>query len=289
MSEPALRADLKVRWALRGEILIADTPRSLVFRAFDAKGKSFIAKVLKPNGMEEVLGFNYLAWRGGKGAINLIEAVSDAGLLEDGGNIRLTDIVSEQGDEAAAIIISDVLAQLHAPSPLRLPAKPTPLEQLFEPLFEHAASFPDPKTRTALGRAADFARNLLATQVDIQPLHGDIHHDNILSRDGKTWRAIDPKSYLGDPVYDVANLFGNPLGATELILSPERIKRLCHQFAGTFGCEPAKVLRFAAAHAGLSVCWSLPRVINDPSELENVQERLALLAIAADMIDEHSV
>ena len=41
-------------------------------------------------------------------------------------------------------------------------------------------------------------------------VHGDFHHQNILSADGR-WLAIDPKPMLGEPEYDVPSFLWNPL------------------------------------------------------------------------------
>lgn len=40
-------------------------------------------------------------------------------------------------------------------------------------------------------------------------LHGDLHHDNILSS-GSTWKVIDPKGYIGDPAFEAGALIYNP-------------------------------------------------------------------------------
>lgn len=42
-------------------------------------------------------------------------------------------------------------------------------------------------------------------------LHGDLHHDNILSSD-TVWKAIDPHGYVGDPVFEVGPMIYNPGG-----------------------------------------------------------------------------
>jgi streptomycin 6-kinase len=41
-------------------------------------------------------------------------------------------------------------------------------------------------------------------------LHGDLHHDNILSCGGD-WKVIDPHGYRGDPVFEIAPMIYNPL------------------------------------------------------------------------------
>jgi streptomycin 6-kinase len=43
-----------------------------------------------------------------------------------------------------------------------------------------------------LTKSATAARDLLAVPQNVAPLHGDIHHGNILDGDERGWLAIDP-------------------------------------------------------------------------------------------------
>jgi streptomycin 6-kinase len=40
-------------------------------------------------------------------------------------------------------------------------------------------------------------------------LHGDLHHDNILTATRQSWLAIDPKGIVGEPAYETAPLLLN--------------------------------------------------------------------------------
>jgi len=46
-------------------------------------------------------------------------------------------------------------------------------------------------------------RLLVTTQTQV-PLHGDLHHGNLLDAGVRGWLAIDPKGLEGDPVFDYA-------------------------------------------------------------------------------------
>ena len=52
---------------------------------------------------------------------------------------------------------------------------------------------------------------LVSTDNDVL-LHGDLHHDNILKH-GDTWLVIDPKGFIGDPIFDVCAFIYNPMPA----------------------------------------------------------------------------
>lgn len=60
--------------------------------------------------------------------------------------------------------------------------------------------------------------------------HGDLHHDNIM-HGSRGSLAIDPKGVYGDPAFDAANVFYNPLDRDDLCLDAARIAAIA---------EPAK-------------------------------------------------
>jgi len=125
---------------------------------------------------------------------------------------------------------------------------------------------------------------LIATQSVTRPLHGDIHHENIVSADNQNWKAIYPQGLIGDPAYDVANVFGNPLNSSDLVLNIDRIKTLVDVFSEGLCVSADRILGFAAAHAGVSVCWSM----RDGGILESdaeTNERFQLLRLLRTMID----
>lgn len=276
-----LPASLEEAWELSAINLVADTPRCHVFRGRQGD-KSVVVKCLKPEGHGERVGMDFLRWRDGHGAVRLLARIGDSCLLEDAGAVTLREYLQIHGDEAATAIVLNVVSRLHAPSGEASPATLLPLAQHFRPPFELASTASQPDIADLAGWAAQEVINLLAHQRDATPLHGDLHHDNIIGN-GEGWLAIDPQGLVGDPVYDVANIFGNPVGGAEIILDPVRITRLAKTFAMHFGCEPAKVLRYAAAHAMLSAAWTLESMVT-PSGEENLHERLAFAGIARSLL-----
>jgi streptomycin 6-kinase len=107
-----------------------------------------------------------------------------------------------------------------------------------------------------LAEAARIARALLTDPVPPQALHGDLHHDNVLSSP-RGWLAIDPKGICGDPAYEPANAFRNPDGLGARLFQPTRIHDLADRFAKGLGLPPGRLLGWAAAHCALSTRWSL--------------------------------
>ena len=273
-------------WQLADIRPIADTPGSLVYRARHPDGRRVIAKLLKPHGMGEIAGMDYLAWRNGRGAVTLLEREGNACLLQDGGTRNLEDVRQADGEAAATRIFAAMLQQLHAPSLSSVPGGLVPLDRHFAALLHDR--IPVPAAHAAdVAWAADIARTLLAEQSDVMPLHGDLHHENILSDESGQWRAIDPHGLIGDPAYDAANFFGNPIGRPDITCDESRIRLLASLLAPALACSEGKALRYAAAHAALSACWSIGDPVSD-DDLADAGHRLAFLAVVRAMLDRNS-
>jgi streptomycin 6-kinase len=282
LSTNGISDDLVRRWGLSSAFSIADTHTSLIYRVVLADGSSAIVKALKPNGMGELPGMAFLGWRNGQGAVRLLDRADHVCLLEDAGEMTLREYRLVHGEEASNAIIVDTLASLHSPGN-GAPDELTPLNEHFSPLFKRASQDTCDPLSPVLRHAASIADDLLSNQTDVRPLHGDLHHDNIIRGHTRGWLAIDPQGLLGDPAYDVANVFGNPLGAFDDIIDPNRISALMTLFARAIDCDEGKILRYALAHAGLSICWSLEDG-GTVSGSENARERLAFFNVASRLL-----
>jgi streptomycin 6-kinase len=128
----------------------------------------------------------------------------------------------------------------------------TPLEAWFQPLFQLA---PD---HAALAPAADIARQLLAAPRAIGPLHGDLHHENVLDFGERGWLAIDPHGLVGERTFDYANIFTNPDlsdPGRPLATLPGRLEARLDIVVAVTGLQPERLLRWIVAWTGLSAAW----------------------------------
>lgn len=287
-SASSLPAALAKRWGIQSAELIADTRSSLVHRVLRRDGSQAIIKQLKPGGLHELPGIDLLDWRQGQGMVQLLDRAETACLLEDAGTTTLRDYRLTHGEDAANDVIVVLLDKMHIASTLAPPVTLVPLRQHFRALFEGVKRAALSDLSDVLTVCAEIAENLLASQTDIRPLHGDLHHENIVSGGSRGWLAIDPQGLVGDPAYDVANIFGNPIGAFPEIIDRRRILRLTSLFASVIGCSEEKVLRYAIAHAGLSICWSM----EDGDSISgngNATERLAFVRAALPLLNEQTL
>ncbi|GHA26332.1 aminoglycoside/hydroxyurea antibiotic resistance kinase [Devosia pacifica] len=243
-----------IRWSLTKSTPVAETPTSWIFRV-EQNGRNFAAlKILKPLAAEEERrGAGLMQWYAGEGAATIFDTHGDTIFMEWLNGIPLGDAVRKDRDEEAAIAIATVVGQLHRPRP-EAPEDLMPLRERFEALFETDVKAWPHTARDLYARANGIAIKLFDKPSAQIPLHGDLHHDNIISSD-RGWLAIDPKGLLGDPAYEVANVFQNPAGSTKLAADPKRIAMLADMFEARLGFNRKRVLGWAAAHAALSACW----------------------------------
>jgi len=201
---------------------------------------------------DEQSGYRLMTWWDGQGAAKVLACSPGALLLEGAtGASDLAQMAWSGQDDEACRILCDTAARLHAPrrSP---PPVLHPLEDWFQPLFQLSPQ------HAALAPAAATARQLLATPHAVGPLHGDLHHDNVLDFDERGWLAIDPHGLLGERTFDYANIFTNPDlsdPGRPLATLPGRFEARLGVVIGATGIEPARFLRWIIAWTGLSAAW----------------------------------
>jgi streptomycin 6-kinase len=201
---------------------------------------------------DERHGYALIQWWEGQGAAQVLDGGPDALLLEKGSR-SLATLAWSGADDRATEILCTTAARLHAQRRTAFPDL-HPIETWFQPLLE----FSDPPDW--LRKSAGIAHALLSTQQSILPLHGDLHHDNVLDFGAGGWKAIDPHGLLGARAFDYANIFTNPDlsdPARPLAVLPRRLEARLAVVTRAAGIEPALLLRWIVAWTGLSAAWFL--------------------------------
>ena len=262
-------------WKVSSPELIAETVTSRIAKVRLDNGEAAVIKHLTPLGMREELGgTHYLERQEGNGCIRLLAQSGNNLLLEYAGARTLLDHLNEHGDDAATQIFVDVFLKL---SQTKLANRPVPtdlipLRTMFASLFKKAEIDRNRGVHSQFIETAELADGLLNDQRDFRPLHGDLHHENVLHGQ-RGWLVIDPKGLIGDPMYDAANMFYNPLDRDDLRASEYRIASMAQTFAQAFNRDIRTILGFGMAHACLSASWH--------DEGENYDEAARSLGVAA--------
>lgn len=202
---------------------------------------------------EERRGAEVLRAFGPEIAAEVLALDGPAVLMARGGgdlvNLALTD------DAQATAVICEVASGLHAAP--RMPGLTT-LATWFAALTGDAG-------RTRFPVEATLAERLLAGSPSPVPLHGDLHHGNVLRFD-EGWRVIDPKGLRGDRCFDYVQLFYNPDAIDPghgLATRPDVFRARLDRVARTARLDPDRLCDWIRAHAALSLCWAGPQ--DDPT------------------------
>jgi streptomycin 6-kinase len=194
----------------------------------------------------------------GHGAVRLLAYDAERGALlleraEPG--VPARDLLPGHDEEATAVAVT-VARHLHRPPPpgCALPDLVSYRGSFTGYLQAHPGDEPLPRH---LVEAADrlFAE-LTATAPDRVVLHGDLHHDNLLSATREPWLAIDPHGVVGDPGFEIGALLYNPeperRSGELLALVPARIEQL----SDGLGQPVERVLAWGFVMAVLSEVWT---------------------------------
>ncbi len=259
------------RWKLSPDGAPITTPAAHLLPVLK-NGKPAMLKL--SHDADERLGGVLMEWWGGDGAAQVFARDGDAMLMERAtGPASLSDMARTGRDDEACRILCTAATRLHAPRSKPLPEL-TPLGDWFKDLWPAAA-----RHGGILARSAETARMLLAEPRDVNVLHGDLHHDNVLDFGARGWLAIDPKHLIGERAFDFVNIFTNPDLADPtrpVATQPERFERRLDVVVALAGLERQRLLSWVLAWTGLSASWFL----SDDNPLAEIDLQIAALAAA---------
>ena len=163
-----------------------------------------------------------------------------------------------EDDEEATIIAAGVMEKLWRPVPER---HPFPLvsdwARGFERLRRRYAGGTGPMPAALVERAEALFADLVPTQAEPRLLHGDLHHENILSARREPWLAIDPKGVVGEPAYDTAAMLHNPVGLLDEPRPGRALGRRVDLLSERLDLDRSRVRGWALAQAVLAAYWGL--------------------------------
>ena len=263
---PALLEDCARRWSLT----LASPFPNLSF--------NYVAPAMMPDGAEMVLKAGVpnkelrseaaaLCAFDGRGSVRLLDSDSDRGLLlleRLRPGAVLTTLADEARDDEATAIAASVMRGLWRPAP---PGHDFPTTadwgQGFARLRARFGGGVGPLPPAWVEEGEALFAELLASSAPPILLHGDLHHDNILSAHVSSagrqpWLAIDPKGVVGEPAYEVGALLRNLWPDRHTHSNPGRLlERRLHRLAEELALDPARVRGWAVAQAVLSAVWGI--------------------------------
>lgn len=256
---PDLVGECEKRWSIEVGEALPNLSINWVARARRADGPPAVLKLSFPGDREFETGAEALRLFDGRGAARLLELDLPNGAMllervEPGAPLAGL----EDDDERATRVVARVMKSLQRPAPPGHPF-PTVFERTraLARLRERFGGGTGPLPAGLVGEAEHLFEALISSQEPPVLLHGDLHHDNVLSSDRESWLAIDPKGVVGEPAFDVGAMLHNPAGLLETSRPRETLERRVRVLSEELGVEAERVRGWGVSQAVLSACWSL--------------------------------
>ena len=255
---PALAADIQRRWTLSVGTPFPGLKANWVAPATLADGTSAVLKMSFPQEKEFKTEAKALRLFDGRGVCRMLRLDRDRGAMllekcEPG-----SPLTTMQDDDEAMSIAADVLRLMWRPAP---PQHSFPLvsdwARGFDRLRMRYSGGTGPMPIALVERAESLFADLIASQAEPVLLHGDFHHENVLSARREPWLAIDPKGVVGETAYDVATLLREP---PELAHDPDAgriLERRLDQLSEELGLDRDRLNGWALAQSVLAAYWGL--------------------------------
>ena len=263
---PERIAVLEKRWPIKAGNPFLNLSYNYVANAELADGKSAVLKIGLPLTDVEIFGeAAYLQLLNGDGSVRMLEFDRElqAILLErvvPGSNLRS---VCKKDQAKAVTIAIEILKRILRPVP-QTTDDFIRLDDWFDGL-KHTIG-----TTKAIELYAELSRQTKNTFL----LHGDFHHDNILSSRRGPFLVIDPKGMIGHVSYDIGVFLNNH---HEWLEWDTRLKgkldKAIADFAVAFDLEESDIRKWAFCQMVLSWWWmfdEMPEMFGEELELSDI-------------------
>ncbi len=255
---PALVDAFAERWGLSIESVAPELSYNVVASAVMADGREAVLKLGVPNPELRTEVAALQAFQGGP-VVQILAADDALGALLLGRLDPGRPLSGLESDEEATAIGARLIRDLPVAEP-SAHGFPTVGDwaRAFERLRARFDGTTGPLPAGFVDRAEGFVRDLDASSSRRMLLHGDLHHDNILSNGESEWLAIDPKGVIGDLAYEAARFQHNPIPRFLAMDRPREVaRRRATILSEIVQEEKARLLAWAFVDAMLSACWSL--------------------------------
>lgn len=256
---PEILATCEQQWDLTIFPPFANLSFNYVAPARRADGIAVVVKACLPNFTEfehEVAALRHFA---GHGAVRLLaEDMRNRALLLEALHPG-TPLRQLQDDEQMTSIAASVMRRLW--HPVQQPQQFPTIQDWGQGFVRQRQRYKGgsgPFPSALLEEAEKLFAELAASMDEVVLLHGDLHHDNILSSEQEGWLAIDPKGVIGEPAYEVGALLRNP--QPELRNTPDAqrlLARRIDQLAEELDMDRARIHGWGLSQAVLSAWWCI--------------------------------
>ncbi len=225
--------------------------------AISASGEALVFKCGMPH-KEMPTEIAALQYYNGSGCVRLIASDAEQGWLlmeacQPGG--VLTEL---EDDEVATNQAIQVMQKLWKPigKEMAFPRIENWLEGLN--LMQHDLCAKERISKRLMDYSIGLSKELCASMGELVLLHGDLHHDNILSSNRAPYLAIDPKGLIGEREYEFGALIRNPVLKIKGMSGLARfLNRRLDQIAAETGFDRKRIQNWSMVQAILAAYWQI--------------------------------
>jgi streptomycin 6-kinase len=257
VTAPALLNECRMRWSLELDEPFANLSYNFVIPGRTSAGREIVLKVGVP--CTELLAETAaLSLFDGVGAVRLLDHDAARGMLLIERVTPGIPIYQLHGEVEATKSAAALMRRLW-----RVPPQQHSFPSLaiwfraFSRLRDGFGGGTGPFPSEVIEEAEHQFSKLNASSTGNVILHGDLHHENILSSASDGWLAIDPKGICGDPGYEVGSFMLNQLPADA---SDAETMTILDQRLSIFSAEleipRERLAGWAFCHAVLSALWN---------------------------------
>lgn len=242
-------------WGLTLQSPVTNLSYNYVIHVIDQNDDPYILKVGLP-GFDFTNEIRTVQHYNGQGCARLVKADAGRGamLLE---NLQPgTMLCNETNEEVVIQTFCHVWKLIRRPLP-RDGDFPTVLHWATA-FMKYQSNYPEndgPIPNEWVSMANAYLHEIQQTSTEIELMHGDLHHENILFSNEREWLAIDPKGVAGNPYFDVVSFMINHLFTKP---DPEALlKQRVDLLSESLQLNRGKLLKAAVAMATLYACWGV--------------------------------
>lgn len=253
---PTLITDVAKAWRLAVEPVLAhEGCTAIVLPVTTQHGVPAVLKLSIPHEESRYEGDVLARWSG-DGAVSLLRASTDGYSLLLERCKPEHDLWDVSIDEQVEVI-TGLLPRLWV-----LPHRDDRLQDLGETATRwHRQMFAKAAAMNVPADVAGRARQWVQELAEHQPrrvLHGDFHPGNILAAHRRPWLAIDPKPWVGDPAFDLAQVLANWIfvDSDSHPSAVDAIRARAAELADRLSLDLDRILRWAVVKA---IGWDFGR------------------------------
>jgi len=252
------------RWRLSVQSPLSDLSYNLVAYVMTDNGTQAILKIGVPN-PELATEIEAVRMYQGRYAVKLLEADLNLGALVIQRLVPGIPLSALKDDEQATIIAAQLMRDLPIPEPAghQFPT----IERWALAFDRYRKRFDEsngPLPKKIVKKAEGLFEDLHTSSPVGMLLHGDLHHDNILSNAENNWLVIDPKGVIGDPAYEAARFQHNPIPRFLSLENPQAVaERRSEILTSILDVDRARLLAWGFFDVVLGALWCIEENSDD--------------------------